>query len=149
MNTTTSTETFPAVRACAIAMLAGRVLQVDGVSAGRGRVIDWRTVKSGETLQSHADAFDTAQLFVALVGAERALSLFDESVEPPPAPPTVPRVTAYMIDPNCGGRRRSFEATKFGFRVYVEPHENDAAQAAFTEQLAALAEQITTTVVES
>jgi hypothetical protein len=54
------------------------VLQIEGVSAGRGIVIDWREVKSGETLQTDADAFDTAQLFVALVGVTVALAALDD-----------------------------------------------------------------------
>ena len=64
--------TFPAVRACTLAIFRGAVLQASGISAGRGTVIDWRTVKSGETLAEGADAFDAAHLFVSLVGPEVA-----------------------------------------------------------------------------
>lgn len=73
-------ETLEAVSACAVAMLAGAVLQTSGISAGRGLVMDWRSVKSGETLQQDADAFDTAQLFVALVGPDAALSVARDEV---------------------------------------------------------------------
>lgn len=131
--------TFTAVRACSLALLSGAVLQVGGVSAGNGIVIDWRTVRSGETLTTGADAFDTAQLFVALVGPETALSALREEI--PPAPETAPfvsSVVAFMPYPH-GGRRRSFEAGEF--TVMVEPHDDDQAQAAFTERLAALAAQ--------
>jgi hypothetical protein len=134
-------DTYPAVRACALALLAGAVLQADDVSAGRGMVVDWRSIPSGETLQEGADAFDTAQLFVALVGEEVALAACAEDA-PEPAPPVAkvaPRVAAYMPQPN-GGRRRSFEAGPF--TVYVEPNEDDAAQALFTEMLAGFAVEI-------
>ena len=66
-------ETFPAVQACAVALLEGRILHASNVTAGNGKVIDWRTVRSGETLEANADAFDVAQLFVALVGPDFAL----------------------------------------------------------------------------
>lgn len=130
-------DTFTAVRACAIALLSGLVLQVEHVSAGNGAVIDWRTVQSGETLQEGADAFDAAQLFVALVGPEAALAALPGSdIEPPPTVRMPPRVHAYMQQAN-GGRLRSFEVG--AFKVLVEAHEDDAAQAAFTARLAALA----------
>lgn len=131
--------TYEAVRACALAILAGAVIQVDGVSAGRGIVVDWRTVKSGETLTQGADAFDAAQLFVALVGAERALSVVGDTPEATSFVAPEPRVSAYM--PNASGaRRRSFEAGQF--RVFVEPHDDDdSAQAEFTARLARLAVQ--------
>ena len=119
---------YDAVRACALAMLGGAVLQTCDVSAGRGLVVDWRIVKSGEAMLSEADPFDVADLFVALVGPEAALSTV--GVEP------VPEIVAFMRCEN-GGRRRRFEVG--GFAVYVEPHEDDAGQAAFTGRLAALA----------
>lgn len=131
-----------AVRACAIVLLVGAVLQAQGVSAGNGIVIDWRDVKSGEALLDHADAFDTAALFVTLVGHEAALAAAtrDHDIEPAPAfvaPP--PRVSAYAPCSN-GGRRRSFEAGPF--RVFVEPHEEDDSQAAFTLALAEMAARL-------
>ena len=67
--------TFPAVRICTLAIFRGAVLQASGISAGRGTVIDWRSVKSGETIAEGADAFDAAQLFVALVGPEVAFAV--------------------------------------------------------------------------
>lgn len=130
---------FDAVWVCAIALLSGGVLQVAGVSAGSGLVIDWRTVTSGETLLANGDAFDTAQLFVALVGdgpAVEAVRGDTGSAAKFVAP--APRVTAFMPGAN-GGRRRSFEIG--AFRVVVEPHEDDEAQAVFTSELAALAAQ--------
>jgi hypothetical protein len=60
---------------------------------------------------------------------------------PPPAsaPKPPPEVAAFM--PNgAGARRRAFKAGPF--RVYVEPHEDDAAQAAFTEALAKAAAEL-------
>jgi hypothetical protein len=127
-------ETYAAVRSVAIAVLGGAVVQASGVSAGNGIVIDWRTVKSGEELQRDADAFDTAQLFVALVGAYGALAALGEhAAASAPEPVAIPpRVTAFMPD-NNGGRRRQFDAGPF--TVKVEPYEDDAAQAAFVERL--------------
>lgn len=133
-----ASETYPAVRA--VAMLAGAVLQVSDVSAGNGKVIDWRTVRSGDTLQEGGDAFDTAQLFVALVGPDAALAAATEATgEAPeePAPVTVrTRVHAYAPG-HDGSRRRAFDVGPF--RVLVEPHEDDAAQAAFAARLAEVA----------
>lgn len=128
--------TYEVVRACALAILAGAVLQVDGVSAGRGVVVDWRTIKSGETLIQDADAFDVAQLFVTLVGEERAQTVAGDAPEAAAFEAPVPRVSEYMANAN-GARRRSFEAGPF--RVFVEPHDDDAAQAEFTSRLARLA----------
>lgn len=53
-------------------LLAGRVLHARDVTAGNGKVIDWRTVRSGDLVQEDADAFDTARLFVHLVGEDFA-----------------------------------------------------------------------------
>ena len=135
-----STETFAtfsAVRACALAIFAGAILHAADVTAGNGIVVDWRTVRSGAELQRDADVFDTAQLFVTLVGADAALAALAEPAEPAPEPtPIATRVYAYSIDPGCGGRRRSFDAPH-SFRVYVEPDGDDAAQAAFAARLAA------------
>jgi hypothetical protein len=53
--------------------------------SGQGLVIDWRTVRSGDTIQTSADFFDTARLFVALVGTDAALDAVDEyGIEPAP-----------------------------------------------------------------
>jgi hypothetical protein len=66
-------------------MMAGHVVQAEHVSAGQGLVIDWRTVRSGDTIQTSADFFDTARLFVALVGTDAALDAVDEyGIEPAP-----------------------------------------------------------------
>ena len=132
--------TYEAVRACALAMLAGATLQIDDVTAGRGMVIDWRTVRSGETLQEGGDAFDTAQLFVSLVGEETAARAVASDVPDPPEEPATPiRISAYAPNQD-GARRRSFDVGPF--RVYVEPHEDDAAQAIFTAALAAKAHEV-------
>ena len=133
-----SIEVYAAVRACAIALLSGAILRAADVTAGNGSVVDWRTIKSGEEIQAGADAFDTAHLFVTLVGPVDAMAAAtsNDEIEPAPEPAHVaPRVFAYMTDPSCGGRRRSFDPGPF--RVYVEPNEDDAAQAAFTARLAA------------
>lgn len=143
-------NTFAIVRACALAIIAGTILHAsDGtgvVTAGNGVVVDWRIVRSGEVFETtDGTAFDTAQLFVALVGEEAARAAL--VIEPPPAPPVreaTTHVMAYAIDPACGGRRRSFDAPQ-GFRVYVEPDSDDNAQSAFTARLAAFcdAERVT------
>jgi hypothetical protein len=126
-------DRFDAVRACAIALLGGVVLHASDVSAGNGKVIDWRTLSCGDALLESADAFDVARLFVSIVGSEAALRAVAAKgvVRALPAP----RVTAFMLQAN-GGRSRSFEVA--GFRVMVEAHADDDEQAAFTEQLAAL-----------
>lgn len=128
-------STFAAVRACAIAMMAGHVVQAECVSAGRGMVIDWRTVRSGDTILVNADAFDTAQLFVALVGADAALVVVEYSINPAPAVRVPTQIVEFMRTPN-GGRRRSFECGKF--TVVVEPHADDEEQAEFAARLAEL-----------
>jgi hypothetical protein len=139
MSVTAHSPLSEAVRACSIALLAGVVLQVLEVSAGHGRVIDWRTVRSGETLQDGADAFDTAYLFVTLVGPEAAVlaATRDRDIEPaPPAVEPEPRIATYMHTQN--GRLRSFEVG--AFRVSVDPigdgEATDKAHAAFTAALA-------------
>lgn len=138
-----TTEIFPAVRACAILLLGGVVLHASDVTAGNGKIIDWRTVKSGDTIQEGADSFDTAQLFVALVGPEAAMvaATRDQDVEPPPPDPKVaPRVFAFMANER-GCRLRQFEVGDLRIRVEVLPwlDGDDDAAAAFTERLAALA----------
>lgn len=120
---------YAAVRFVAESVLAGRVVQASGVTVGSGFVIDWRTVKSGEEIQCGADAFDSAQLFVALVGAEAAIA----------GQGAVPEVTAYMLCAN-GGRLRSF--TVGGLRVSVDPHDDDTLQEWFTHELAKMAASI-------
>jgi len=64
------------ISAISVALLGGRIFNTRNVTAGNGSVIDWRTVKSGETIIDGADAYDTAVAFVGLVGwgaAARAL----------------------------------------------------------------------------
>lgn len=128
---------YTAARACAIALLAGVVLHAADVTTGNGVVIDWRTVKSGETVSTGVDAFDAAQMFVVLVGEESALASLDEEPAPAPEPtPIATRVYEFCVINAIGGRRRTFE-TPQGFVVYVEPDGDDAAQAAFVARLAA------------
>lgn len=133
------TTTFEAVRACSIVLLAGVILHAGDLTAGNGLLVDWRTVRCGETLLESADAFDVARLFVALVGEEAAFTAAtrDRDLGPTsPEPRAAVRVHAFAQQPN-GGRRRTFEAGPF--TVMVEPHEDDAAQAAFAEALAEMA----------
>lgn len=129
------------VQVVAVAMLGGAVLQAVGVSAGNGTVIDWREVKSGWTMLDNADAYDTAQLFVDLVGVDGALEalakhgmmLQEATGHDAPAKREVPKVSTYMEMPN-GGRQRSFDVGEFS--VMVRNHKDDAAQASFTQWLA-------------
>lgn len=135
--------TVDTVQAVVIALLGGAVVQAVGVSAGHGKVIDWREVKSGWTMLDNADAYDTAQLFVDLVGVDASLEVLakhgivlgeDRSDAQPNR--EVPEVVAYA--PNARGERMcgfSFD----GFRVSVQnswDNEDDVAQAAFTQWLA-------------
>jgi hypothetical protein len=132
---------YATIQAVSVALLGGLVLHAANVTAGNGAVIDWRTVKSGSTVQEGADAFDTALLFVSLVGEEAAVAALPIVVEvQEPAPVKVaPQVTAYMQQQN-GGRLRAFEVG--GFRVMVAAHGDDEAQAAFVRRLAALAAEL-------
>ena len=74
--------------AASIRILGGEVLQTSGISAGRGRVIDWRSVRSGEELLEGGDAFDQAALFVALAGEEAAAALLERDEASPAPEPT-------------------------------------------------------------
>ena len=135
---------FEAVRACSIALLTGAVLHACDVTAGNGKVIDWREVRSGAELLADGDAFDAAILFVALVGEVTAHAAATRDLEiapPPPDPEPEIEISAFMRQPN-GGRLRSFEAGPF--KVMVEAHEDDDAQAAFTLALARAAAGIRT-----
>jgi hypothetical protein len=83
---------YEVVRACAIAIQRGTVLQAGQVSAGRGMVIDWREVKCGETMLDGADAIDVAYLFVTLVGPEVARSVLEGNHEEPAVDLSQPRI---------------------------------------------------------
>ena len=61
-----------AVWACSVAILDGEILHASDVTAGNGLVIDWREVKSGEIMDKQGDSFDSAYLFVWLVGVDAA-----------------------------------------------------------------------------
>jgi hypothetical protein len=125
-------STYEIVRDCAALILAGLVLHASDVTAGNGKVIDWRDVKCGKTVQEESNAFDVANFFVMMVGVEAARgAVVERTGEDAPGP----EVTAFQRQPN-GGRLRAFVFG--GFRVMVEAHEDDERQAAFVERLAAL-----------
>ena len=67
---------------CAAEILYGRTLQGAGVTAGLGRVIDWRTVPSGETVLEDGDPFDVTQCFLALVSERAALAALRNASQP-------------------------------------------------------------------
>lgn len=121
-------DTYEAIRYCAVELLAGKIIQAAGVSAGHGMVIDWRTLKSGETLQANGDTFDTARLFVTLVGPEVAMRGGG-----------TPEVTAWMCDQN-GRRRRSFKVG--GVHVTTETLDGEDLAEWFTTELAKVAADI-------
>jgi len=62
----------------AVSFTNGTVLTANNVTAGNGMVIDWRNVKSGETVVSEGDAYDMAVTFVGLVGWGAAAMALDE-----------------------------------------------------------------------
>ncbi len=66
-------NTFAAVFAASAAMLRGEVLHARNVTAGLGILVDWRHVKSGETVLVDADPFEVAALLVELVGPSAVL----------------------------------------------------------------------------
>jgi hypothetical protein len=63
---------------CAAEILRGRVLQADGVTAGNGDVIDWRSVRCGERAARDADAFEQARLFVELAGRDAVVPVLED-----------------------------------------------------------------------
>ncbi len=65
--------TYWTTAAISAVLVQGATLHACNVTAGGGLVIDWRTVKGGDTVISEADAFDVARMFIALVGEEQAL----------------------------------------------------------------------------
>lgn len=65
-------KSFGAVADVAARLLTDTVLFGAGVTAGRGRVVDWRSVKCGENVVADADAYATAAAFVDAVGVEEA-----------------------------------------------------------------------------
>lgn len=146
-----SVDTFTAIRACALVLLTGAVLQAESpegaVTAGKGSIIDWRTVRCGETIQTESDPFDTAQLFVALVGPDAALLAANRDAEvelAPPIPEPAPRITTWAAD-DRGNRRRQFEVGNLRILVEALPwlyDLDDSAAALFTERLAELAQAV-------
>lgn len=74
-------EIFDVVRDVSLALLAGAILHAgpEGkVTVGNGRLEDWRTVPSGETVAMDENAADLATLLVAMVGVEAAQAAVDE-----------------------------------------------------------------------
>lgn len=69
------------IQAVCVALLGGEVLHASDLSAGKGSVIDWRTVKSGEILLEGADAYDTAVTFVSLAGWKAVAMALDGETE--------------------------------------------------------------------
>ncbi len=69
---------FELVFRCAVELTRGGVLQAGEVTAGRGDVIDWRTVRSGELALNEGDAYSQATLFVELAGLDAVRSMFSE-----------------------------------------------------------------------
>ena len=130
-----------AVWAAAVVLLGGAILQAGNVSAGNGRVIDWREVKSGETLMDDGDAFDVAYLFVALVGEEIALATIEEPGEPPAEPRERAHVVTWTMDAP-GRRARSIYVGGFEVVVKARLDENNELHEGFTSRLAEAAEQI-------
>lgn len=69
MNSETSSDVVFDV---SVVLLAGVVVFGGGVTAGRGKVVDWRSVKCGENVLESGDAYDVAACFVGLVGEHEA-----------------------------------------------------------------------------
>jgi hypothetical protein len=137
-------DTYPVIRAVSLALLAGLVLHAGDVTAGNGIIVDWREVRSGETKCEGFDPYDTAWLLVTLVGPEAALASLPEAIEDAPeVEPSQPEIVAWApTRGGDGGRNRSIYVGDY--EVMVRAHwdndpEIDAAHAAFTERLAALA----------
>ena len=74
------TTTYPAIFACARALLQGRVLLEGGVSVGQGILLDWTEEVLGRVVNvgPHPDAFDLARTFVDLVGPGAALAAAED-----------------------------------------------------------------------
>jgi len=72
---------FNAIFQVSAALIKGRVLQARNVSVGNGLVIDWRTVKSGETIGKDLDPYDAAVLFVELIGPSTAFEAATQEKE--------------------------------------------------------------------
>lgn len=124
-----------AVDLCAAAILGGRVLQAEGVSAGNGIVIDWRAVRSGEA--TTGDVFDVARVFVALVGDDAAIAALKNENS---AGAALPKITAWPIQPNRS-RIRGFRFGRFSVSVQADNADEggDDEHEAFTRGLARVA----------
>lgn len=154
---------FFVVRDVCRILLSGIVLQAHGVSAGNGRLIDWRDVPSGEELFV-GDAFDIAQTFVAIVGEAAAEGVclrvyLDGKIETRTAEETMPslvapepQITAFRANEH-GKRARSFwtggEAAK-GWEVQIPAPYTDITDeqgAEFARRLAVAAQRIAAEVL--
>jgi len=69
---------FDLVSKFAVILLSGAVVQCSEVSAGRGKVVDWRSIRSGEEISCEQDAFSVAYLFVSMVGIDAARNCLNE-----------------------------------------------------------------------
>jgi hypothetical protein len=73
-----SNVSFQSALELSILLLNGLVIQADKVSVGNGTIIDWRGVPSGEEVAKGLDPFDSAYLFICLVGPCAARSAVDQ-----------------------------------------------------------------------
>jgi hypothetical protein len=77
----TSAPVAGVIQAVSMALLAGAILHAgpEGkVTAGNGRVEDWRAVSTGETIAQDQDPTDLATLLVAMVGADAASAAVEQ-----------------------------------------------------------------------
>jgi hypothetical protein len=138
-------NTYDIIFAIAVRLLAGVILHAhtsEGVvTVGRGKLIDWRSVKSGEEVEpSDGSAADFAQLFVALVGVEAAdVALGGERAAPPGFVPPKPVITTYA--PMASGMRRS-QVELGGCVVLVTPEGEFGTEQEGTDAARRLAERI-------
>lgn len=63
---------YQTIAALSALLLSGVIVHGPSVTVGRGIVVDWRTIKSGEEVGSGLDPFEAAHLFVSLVGIDAA-----------------------------------------------------------------------------
>ncbi len=131
---------YEATFEAAARLARGEVLHRSDVTAGNGKVIDWRTVKSGEELMTDGDAFDVAYLFVSLVGdpSPKEKTAFGVAWVQPPDPDGCWRAGEGWILRDgrtrwTGSReeaedkaRRYQGSSSTGCRYFVEPSEEFA-----------------------
>jgi hypothetical protein len=123
------------VEAVAIAVLQGRVLHATNVTAGRGTVIDWRAVRSGDEVLVDGDAFDVANAFVAIVGDEAAAAAVEAEPGYIPPRPTAAEITVYAPG-GSGARGVGFRRGNLAVLVQGYTDEDNADAEAFARKLA-------------